>query len=772
MGAYASANYGASLYGDQLEHPYRDSNDKLMWILQVDWQNQGSFGSLIEPQSIRSVRFFRGRKSRLNASGTAMEQPDSEIFVITLNDPNGRYNAFNTTSPLFLLLGRPVTKMRLLLVSSDNRQPSQPIFTGSLTDVTFDPVSQVATLAGHGLAAFWRGIASSPSQPFSAGAWDPIFVPNTSSPFPINYWQGRPGGLCLQECVRITAERSGWAGSLEFGSIGDGGIQPEYFILRGKNGWDTLREVAAGFMASLFFLRDGSLFVMDPSDRAGLHPALPITSAALSRFGLRRGSPFQALRNQVEVKVNPFSVPPFTQPTPSASYKTGWYAAGPIRVLPGQQIELDVTFGGGDGRCFQGNFARVPSDSPLEPDPIRVNSQADGNGVNMGAASGNGEGEFSLVSQVLGENEIGIIYAQYGNAQSRCRVRLKNWSTTHSAYFFDLRVLVIGLSRAGDALSISASDEVSVALNSPRRFILDSDLVQSAEMAQVLAAHALRLLANRSRAAVCGMVFSWQGFSLYQALQTFDLGCHLDLGEGEGDHFGLAGRHLLVGLEVETQSPDCQAGWATLWLQKALPLPVEAGGVSTQTAVNAASLSWQHTVSEPATVLLVQVAMRSYGQVSSVSYSGDPLTRIGFTALGYPTNGNYPRVEIWALSAVPVGSGTVSILLELNDYAQSAAINLTGVDEGQPFGEVCLSKSLTGEALLEAALRDGDLFLGCIGTEGTAVSGNNVLWSVSSDGNWRGSGASQVGDGPVALSWGGMSSGYAAMGVVVRARYP
>ena len=771
MGEYTNAAYGASLYGSQVEHPYRATADKVMWLLQVDWQNLGVFGSAIEPQSISAISITRGRKTRLNSSGTALAQPDEETFSITINDPNGRYDPYNNNGPLLNLLGRPAVPMRLLIVSTTSKESALPVFSGSLTQVQFHSATATATLSGQGTSALWQQPAIAPSQPFSAGGWEPTFSADGSTPFPINYWHGRPGGLSLQRCADIIAERTQWPGGLVFGSVPQGEIEPEYFLLRGKSGWQTMMDLCAGFLANLFFLRDGTLFVMDASDAMGLHPALPAPGAALRKNGFTRSAPFHSLRNQVRLTVNPFSVPPFAQPTPSSSYKTAWTSAGPIRVLAGQQLEFDVEFSDADDRCFQGNYARVPTDSPLEDAPIKVFSQADGGGVNMGASTGNGEGEFTLVSEAIGQNDSGIIYTQFGGEQSRCRVRLKNWSASRTAYFFNLRVLVAGISRAGDALTVTATDDASIAVNSLHPLLLNSDLVQSVEMAQVVGRYALRAMANRARAAVCGLSYGWHGQALYNSLQTYDLGSHIDLGGGSPETYGLAGRHLLVGQDLAWQSADGQGAWVTLWLQKAQPMPARVTAVTSSSGANVASLSWQHSTLDTPSLLLVQVSMRSFGQLTAAAFAGHALSRVGQVSLGYPTNGNFPRVELWALPQPPAILGTITVTLSLADYIECGALTLSGVDESSPFGEIVTSKASSGNATLSATAQDGDLFVGCVGTQGSATSANTALWSVSSDGNWRGSAASQDGDGTVTLSWQGISGGHAALGVMVRAKY-
>lgn len=767
MTSYASARFGQDLYGAQTPHPYRAKSDKLMWILQIDWEESGDFDSQIESQSIQSLKIQRGRQTLLDAALGGIAQPDDENFTITLIDPEGRYDPFNPASPAYT--SAATTKaLRVALVSTTTRLPAITVFVGCLTQIKYDNLNGIATLQGSGNHTLLQKPITAPNQPYSGNAWDPVFIRDGSTPFPINYWRGRSGGLGLAACVGIIAGLAGWERPLQISPASPNEQQPEYLLVDGKSAWQTLKQVCAAFVASITFQRNGSLLILDADDGVGSAAGNPPPSGALQRFGLQRSSPFTALRNQIEVAINPLGVPAFASPTPSNAYGVGWLGSGPIKVLPGEELFFDVPFSHSSGRTYQGNFARVNSDSPTEDSPLRVNSQVDGLGVNMGAATGNGEAEFSLVSKLIGTSSSGNIYTQAGGDQSRCRIRLKNWSSTRIAYFFNLRVLVIGLSDAGDqpALTTQYSNQESITLNGTQPLLFNNPLVQSANFAQEYARRALRMFQNRERASISRLRYIWQEQAVAEALASYDLGDHLDLTPTSASSFGLSGRQLVVGESLEWLSPDGQALMADLWFQKAQPQQVQVQLTSNAASTSAASLTWQHNGSQSGSLLLVQVATRGIGQASAVSAGGVALTRIGSTTL------STPHVELWALSGAPATNTPISITLTQADHVMATALSLTNADATTPFGSQYQAQAISTAGSISAPMQNGDLLVGVIASQGliSPTSGTQVS-SLSSDGTWHASTVIAGESSLAAIAWSAPASGFAAFALVVRAKW-
>jgi hypothetical protein len=755
------------VYGVGVEHPYTLVSGKVIWALQVDWDRDGLFGGEIEPQSISKVYIKRGRGRRLRADGGGQMQPGNEDFVIELIDLAGRYDSFNQGSPIYNSIGAPGLLLRVVAVSTTTRATAEPIFTGTLTRVEYEHKTGKAILRGEGLARVLQvGDAASlyaPCQSFSLEAWDTYFVWNGSTPYPFNYWKGRPGGLTLREVCGLILARAGWSLGAYHGSQVYNAEQPDFFFLDGSSAWDTLKSVADGFAARLFFLRDGRLYIMDRLDSKGTGADLGAPVRAQETAGLQRESPFETLRNRAEVKIRPVSVPPFNNPIPAGDYSAAWTNAGPVEVKPNSYVDISIRYNTvrTAGVPQQGNFVRVNQDTVTEAYRLAVWSRPDKTGVNMGT-SGTSEGEFSLLLQAVGANQYGATYVQDGNNQSYCTVRLRNWSATLTAYFFNLQVQVIGLRETGEPGTRILEDTGSMAANGKRVLELSSRWIQSAVMAGDVGQSYLAGLSTRERASVASITYQWSGETLYTNLLAYDVGRYIDYGiSGGADsqaNFGISGRWLIVGQEVTWMSADGQDAFVKLSLEKAAPLTVLAGNATFTSGVGVGSLSWGHTVANGANrALVVGIRKRNYAGtgVSTVTFGAQGLTKLGGTAAGVDNN---PAVEVWYLIAPAVGAGTITVTLAGGtDNMEAGAVDLVNVNQAAPVGVFAGANSITGPALVNVLAGAGDMILDVVGYGGSDAGGGDgqmVQWRAAADASWKGAGSLRpAGAASVEMRW-------------------
>ena len=771
MAKYGSAKYGLSLYGSGIEHPYKLTSGKLMWMVQVDWEQSGAFAGAIEPQAIRSLKIVRGRSRRLRADGMGQLQPGDERFVIEIHDPLARYDSFNTSSPIYSWIGAPGLVLRVLMVSTTSKAQAEPVFVGTLLTANYDDKTQLATLSGVGLSRKLEiGLAASlysACQSISLGACDKWFVADGTTPFPVNYWKGRTGGLYLSECVGIVLAKAGWGLGVSYGGTVYHYEQPDYFYLDGCSAWDALVDLADGFAARLFFERDGELFVMDCLDTVGLDDGLPAPARAQQAEGLLRQSPFETLRNRVEVLIRPHSVAPFKSPFLDTYYLAIWTNNGPIAVLPNSYVDLDIKYPETAGKPLQGSFVRVNQDRLTEIYPHQVWSSADKTGTNMGISTGNSTGEFSLITQVYGANEYGLTYVQNGNNQKFCTVRLRNWSVINTAYFFNLQVQAIGVFETGESMIKVLEDLTSQASNGKRVMVLNSRWLQSQSMAADIGQAYLDALSLRESASVASVVYQWSADVLYQNLLDYDLGSHVDFGlpgsAGSLANFGLNGRWLIVGQEITWMSPDGQDAFVKLTYEKAYPVSVPvvyvmAGGVNSTTGIGVSSMTWSHTITYDANrLLLVSVSKRAFAgaEVGSITYGGVALTKVGSSEVGV---GNYSRVELWSLVAPAVGTANVVLTLAGSvDWMEAGSIDFKNVHQASPLGAFTPNDQGVNPASVTVAAAVGDLVVDCLGysagSAATMGAGQTGRWAGVSASNWRGAGSTKPGAASVVLTW-------------------
>ena len=567
MSQYGTAKYGSGLYSHLVDHPYMGVTGKVMWLVQVDWDGDGVFDGDIELQSIRKLSIKRGRRKRMRADGAGQMQPGAESVLIEVYDPSGRYDIFNSSSPIYAQMGAPGLLMRVLVVSTTSKATAEPVFVGTLTGLQYDGQSGVAILSGDGLSKFLGlGAAASVYSPIQkVPGYDSYFVWNGSTPTPFNYWKGRTGGLALKACAGIVLGLAGWPMAVNYGTA-TAGEQPDFFFLGGESGWEALQDLADGFLARLFFLRSGVLYVMDHLDVTGAAADLAAPARAQEGFGLVRESPYYTLKNHVEVKVRPHSVPMFNSPYLNSNYKTIWYNSGPLALAAGETLYIDVKYPDSLGSPSQGSFARTNTDAVIDSPLFSAWSKPDKTGTQLDSIGGTGDVAYQMI-----EPRLGVPPAGDGYNQKYCKVGFLNYGAV-PAYLFDIGVKAAGVIEAGASLTVIKDDLPSQVLNGKREIIVNSRWIQSAAMAATIGQAYLDALSTRELASVATVTYQWSGDALYANLVGYDLGRHVNFGVQGGAsallNFGLWGRRLIVGQEVSWMSADGQDALVKLIFEK------------------------------------------------------------------------------------------------------------------------------------------------------------------------------------------------------------
>ena len=745
MGIYNTSKYGQSEYGAQAEHPYLNTPGKLMWLVQIDWDRDGVFGPEIEPQTIVELKFKRGRKERILTNGQGQEQPDQETCWLVIYDPDGRYDSFNQASALYNYLGSSGMMMRFIVVSTTD-DTSSAVFVGTLASATYDINTGRATLQGEGCARLLQiGEAEhlynecQPTNQMNSAGWDSYFtfgVGNT--PFPINWWSGRDGGLPLRECVRLTLDTAGWSLGMYAGQTNYNDDYPDFFYLTGDSAWRYLRDLADGFAARLFFLRDGRLFVMDRQDATGLPGSNSVFGSPLLSYGLERKSPYETLRNQVEVQVRPHDVPrPFGNSLYGFQYMEVWSNAGPVSVPPSSSQYFDIEYLY-NGQVVAGNFLYGNIDLSLE-----VWSSPDKTGTDLVAAG------MAGVSAVFQTNADGY-QVIYGNNQSKARIRLINSHATLTAYFFGMKMMMVGVTETGNPATETASDANSIALNNRRILTINSPWVQRSSVAANVAQAYVDALADRQKASPVTLAYFLSGDALYAMLTNYDLGSVINFGEVGGDtsleNYGMNGHWLMVGMELQWVNPDGQDAIVKVTYEKFVS-QVELVGTTTKTANTSAAPNWLHTVPSGSNrLLVVEVGLRAFQTVTSVTYGSQALTKAG--AVQYAA-GNYARAEIWYLAAPTVGAATITVNISGTEVVEAAALNFVNVNQTTPIGSFSSNAGLGGSTALLGGMMgtEGDLVLDVLVKEAgtlTPDASQTSQWAASGDGSWKGGGSTKL----------------------------
>jgi uncharacterized repeat protein (TIGR01451 family) len=190
-------------------------------------------------------------------------------------------------------------------------------------------------------------------------------------------------------------------------------------------------------------------------------------------------------------------------------------------------------------------------------------------------------------------------------------------------------------------------------------------------------------------------------------------------------------------------------------------------GTGTDISPTFSSLTWSHTTGTGNNrLLLVGVALESDSQgttVSSITYSGQSLTRAGFQQ----SSDNEARMEIWRLINPP--SGTANVVVSLNQSCDDAVVavasTFSGVHQSTPLGTFASAQSDQGDSApqpsLTLASAAGELVFDMLALDDadtvTAPGGGQTqrlnLTQSDSDSGITGAASTKAGASSVSMSW-------------------
>lgn len=138
----------------------------LYWGVEVDWDDDHIYDGANEDQYLISLRGSRGRQRYLALDGNGFEKIQTGMYYLTLDNTSGRYDAWNTSSPLYpnVNYGKDI-KITVRDVSSGT---IYPIFVGIIQDiqpqVDIDGNAQITITAADGWSILRNNNAYYPIQ--------------------------------------------------------------------------------------------------------------------------------------------------------------------------------------------------------------------------------------------------------------------------------------------------------------------------------------------------------------------------------------------------------------------------------------------------------------------------------------------------------------------------------------------------------------------------------------------------------------------------------
>jgi uncharacterized repeat protein (TIGR01451 family) len=209
-------------------------------------------------------------------------------------------------------------------------------------------------------------------------------------------------------------------------------------------------------------------------------------------------------------------------------------------------------------------------------------------------------------------------------------------------------------------------------------------------------------------------------------------------------------RHILAALVLFVIAVTADGARAAIVL--------DARTVSVGTAV---TFTLPHTVGVGTNrVMIVGVSTFNASKtVVSLSYAGQPLTRIGFLDGGAGSDDR--RMEMWRLVNPPIGMADVLLTMSSSAKLVVGVASFFGVDPAAPHGAFVSNEAGTNLATLVVPSAAGELVIDCMSVQGDAATamvgaGQAQLWndySRSVGGSVVGAASTEPGAASVTMTW-------------------
>lgn len=138
-----NTNYKPALIVSYLELPNEVITDHLYYFLEIDWQGTGLVDSW-QDEASRITRFTldRGRDTVIGGSGSGFEMPNIGKVIVSLDNHDGRFDAWNSSSPLYAYL-KPGRRANF---SCYYNGTYYDLMTGYISDIRPEGYKETATM--------------------------------------------------------------------------------------------------------------------------------------------------------------------------------------------------------------------------------------------------------------------------------------------------------------------------------------------------------------------------------------------------------------------------------------------------------------------------------------------------------------------------------------------------------------------------------------------------------------------------------------------------
>jgi hypothetical protein len=333
--------YGVNKYGDGKLYGPSDASDALAWDVSIDWDGDSIYEAN-EAARLMSFGSQRGRTRLLKSAGEGFESISTGTANLTLKNDDGRFDAWNTASPLYpnVNYGKDI-RIRIKDLSTG---VIYPLFRGTITNLTpmgYGDDAQIQITASDGL----------------------------------DYLRNTPGRVALQQAIRPDAAigkildavqwPTSWGRNLDVSSDSI----PYWWASGNNKSFDDIESLALSFLGYFFVTASGQARFIK---RSNISSSVEDLNQEELLKDIGNPQPYEILRNITRLKVHPRT---------TASSGVIWQLLGNTPSVPPGAANALTLFAN-----YTYNNVPVPAVSVAQPvatTDFLINSQANGGGTNL-----------------------------------------------------------------------------------------------------------------------------------------------------------------------------------------------------------------------------------------------------------------------------------------------------------------------------------------------------------------------------------------------------
>lgn len=336
------ARYGGFKWGSGTKWGTSTLDRRLTWAIEVDWNDDGAFDGTNEMPYMLDMNIRRGREFFMKSDGSGFEPRFAGNARLTLKNNSGRFDPFNTSSPLY---GQLESNQRIRIrVKDESTGTIYPVFYGYIDDVrpNYSTLPTVTLTASDGI----KYLSSTPA---------------TSSAVYTTH--------AFTTAIADVLTAAGWDDGTAIDPVLSDTMP--YFWLDGTSAYNQITDLTDAVLANFYISADGKATWI-PRTYGDASLVSFTDHDALKSWQIRTPSPRYTIENVMKI---------FSRARKTQTGVTLWTMTDKPAVLPGASITVWAN--------FSYNSQEVPATvvtTPVATTDYTANTAQDGSGTDLTAS--------------------------------------------------------------------------------------------------------------------------------------------------------------------------------------------------------------------------------------------------------------------------------------------------------------------------------------------------------------------------------------------------